>query len=92
MFVNYKLSFVKMRKLKKVATILALLCLCITGTAKTYFVAPTGGSDTNPGTKDRPWATWQKAFNSAIAGDTVYFRGEYGIPHRKQYRVILLRL
>ncbi len=83
MFVNYKLSFVKMRKLKKVATILALLCLCITGTAKTYFVAPTGGSDTNPGTKDRPWATWQKAFNSAIAGDTVYFRGGVWYPASK---------
>lgn len=29
----------------------------------------------NPGTIDRPWATWQKAFNTARAGDTVYFRG-----------------
>ena len=29
----------------------------------------------NPGTIARPWATWQKAFNTARAGDTVYFRG-----------------
>ncbi|HPM03456.1 MAG TPA: hypothetical protein PK816_14960, partial [Candidatus Cloacimonadota bacterium] len=46
-------------------------------------MAPTGGSDTNPGTKDRPWATWQKAFNSAIAGDTVYFRGGVWYPASK---------
>ncbi|NLE25433.1 MAG: T9SS type A sorting domain-containing protein [Clostridiaceae bacterium] len=72
-----------MRQLKKVTTILALLGLCITGTARTYFVAPTGGSDTNPGTIDRPWATWQKAFNSAIAGDTVYFRGGVWYPTSK---------
>ncbi len=32
-------------------------------------------SDKNPGTdKKFPWATWQKAFNTAEAGDTVYFR------------------
>ena len=43
--------------------------------ANTYYVAPSGGSDMNPGTIDRPWATWQKAFNTAQAGDTVYFRG-----------------
>ena len=40
-----------------------------------YYVAPTGGSDSNPGTEAQPWATWQKAFDTAIAGDTVYFRG-----------------
>lgn len=40
-----------------------------------YYVAPTGGNDDNPGTIDQPWATWQKAFNTAQAGDTVYFRG-----------------
>ena len=43
--------------------------------ANTYYVAPSGGSDMNPGTIERPWATWQKAFNTAQAGDTVYFRG-----------------
>lgn len=42
----------------------------------TYYVA-TDGNDNNPGTKDKPWATWGKAFNSTAvnAGDTVYFRG-----------------
>jgi hypothetical protein len=43
--------------------------------AKTYYVAPTGGNNNYPGTITQPWATWQKAFNTAIAGDTVYFRG-----------------
>ncbi len=39
-----------------------------------YFVA-TDGNDNGPGTIDQPWATWQKAFNEARPGDTVYFRG-----------------
>jgi hypothetical protein len=39
-----------------------------------YFVA-TNGNDKNPGTIAQPWATWQKAFNTANAGDTVYIRG-----------------
>jgi hypothetical protein len=44
--------------------------------APTYVFAP-NGSDGNPGTKDKPWATWGKAFSSTSvgAGDTVYFRG-----------------
>jgi uncharacterized protein YjdB len=43
--------------------------------AKTYYVAPTGGSDSYSGTKiSEPWATWQKAFNTATnPGDTVFF-------------------
>jgi uncharacterized repeat protein (TIGR02059 family) len=43
--------------------------------AKTYYVAPSGGSDLYPGTISQPWKTWQKAFNAAEAGDTVFFRG-----------------
>jgi hypothetical protein len=42
--------------------------------ATEYYVSPTG-SDSNPGTKDSPWGTVQKAADSAGAGDTVYFRG-----------------
>ncbi|MGQ1946062.1 right-handed parallel beta-helix repeat-containing protein [Geofilum sp. OHC36d9] len=38
-----------------------------------YYVSPTG-SDSNPGTYDQPWGTWQKAFEAAQPGDTVYFR------------------
>ena len=46
-----------------------------------FYVAPPtatpAGNDSNPGTYDKPWATWEKAFNSTAVqpGDTVYFRG-----------------
>lgn len=43
--------------------------------ATTYYIAPTGGNDSYSGTISQPWATWQKGFNTAQAGDTVYFRG-----------------
>jgi hypothetical protein len=61
--------------------LMLFLALSSTGLAKTFYVAPSttipAGSDRNPGTKDRPWATWHKAFNSTLVlpGDTVYFRG-----------------
>jgi hypothetical protein len=48
----------------------------------TYYVA-TWGNDDNPGTFDSPWGTWQKAFVTANAGDTVYFRG--GVWYPKTY-------
>jgi uncharacterized protein YqfB (UPF0267 family) len=38
-----------------------------------YFVDP-NGSDSNDGTVEKPWKTWAKAFKTAEAGDTVYFR------------------
>lgn len=38
------------------------------------YVSP-DGKDTNPGTYEKPWATWQRAFNLAAPGDTVYIRG-----------------
>jgi hypothetical protein len=44
--------------------------------AKIYYVAPSGGSDMNPGTNiSAPFATWQRGFDVAEPGDTVYFRG-----------------
>ena len=42
--------------------------------ATEYYVAPTG-SDSNPGTIDKPFATIQKGADTAVAGDTVYLRG-----------------
>ena len=57
------------------------ILISITASAKTYYVAPTGGSDSNAGTTiNAPWATWQKAFETAQAGDTVYFRGGIWYP------------
>ncbi|NJK97450.1 MAG: DUF1565 domain-containing protein [Bacteroidales bacterium] len=43
-------------------------------TGADYYVA-TNGNDANPGTYTSPFATWQKAFDVAKAGDTVYIRG-----------------
>jgi hypothetical protein len=51
-----------------------LLFVCLIAKSTTYYVAPSGGNDNNTGAIGQPWATWQKAFNSAQAGDTVYFR------------------
>jgi Right handed beta helix region len=43
---------------------------------KTLYVAPTGGSDSNPGTDiNSPLATITKAISNAAAGDTIYVRG-----------------
>ncbi|MGE5557986.1 MAG: right-handed parallel beta-helix repeat-containing protein [Bacillota bacterium] len=52
-----------------------------TSTGNAYFVAPAPqGSDDNPGTIDKPWASIQKAAAAAQAGDTVYLRdGTYKI-------------
>ena len=53
----------------------SFLILFSTASANTYFVAP-DGNDNNPGTIERPWKTWGKAFNASLRpGDTVYFRG-----------------
>jgi hypothetical protein len=41
-----------------------------------YVAIPSdGGNDNNPGTESRPWATWNKGFNSLSAGDTLYIKG-----------------
>jgi uncharacterized repeat protein (TIGR02059 family) len=53
---------------------LTLLALSPIASAKTYYVATTG-KDGNPGTIDAPWGSWQKGFETAQAGDTVFFRG-----------------
>jgi hypothetical protein len=42
--------------------------------AKEYYVA-TNGSDNNIGSIDKPFATWQKGFSTAVAGDIVFIRG-----------------
>lgn len=49
-----------------------------------YYVA-VWGNDTNSGTFDSPWATWQKAFETADAGDIVYFRGGVYTPLKTAY-------
>ena len=55
---------------------------------KEVFYISTSGNDGQSGSKEYPWATWQKGFSRAGAGDTVYIRGgvyyadnedEYGV-------------
>ena len=49
----------------------------IIATGATYFVSPIG-SDANPGTADRPWATVNHAAERVVAGDVVVVRsGRY---------------
>jgi hypothetical protein len=63
--------------MKRVIVILTWLVIYLYSVnGAVYYVAPSGGSDSNAGTNiAAPWATWQKAFDTAVAGDTVYFRG-----------------
>jgi len=53
--------------------IIPFLFICLILSATTYYVAPNGDDD-DPGTIKEPWTTWGKAFSTAVAGDTVYFR------------------
>lgn len=58
----------------------ALLWLIVLGLGSpaggaVYYVAPTGGADSNPGTLGAPFATFGKAISTAAAGDTIYARG-----------------
>jgi len=57
-----------------------LLSLCSTGLANlrmqesvNYYVS-TGGNDKNPGTREKPFRTIQKAADKMVAGDTCYVR------------------
>ncbi len=71
-----------MRPEKSFRTVYALLIfLFIVGSGSSlsaqhavYYVS-TAGNDNNPGTVAKPFATWQKAINKAVAGDTIYLRG-----------------
>jgi hypothetical protein len=54
--------------------VLATLLAAGGARATEYYVATTG-SDSAAGTMAAPWATLQKAANTAVAGDTVWIRG-----------------
>jgi hypothetical protein len=59
---------------KKVIITLVSLVSIISSYASVYFVA-TNGNDANPGTKELPMLTIQKAQSLVSPGDTVYVRG-----------------
>lgn len=57
----------------RTSPIAALLSIAVSAPATTFHVAPpaAGGSDANPGTAQAPFATIQRASNSAFPGDNV---------------------
>jgi hypothetical protein len=71
--------------MKKLLIILfCFISLSLAGQHNTYYVATTG-SDAAAGTIGAPWGSWQKAFETAEAGDTVYFRGGIWYPTSHTY-------
>jgi hypothetical protein len=58
-----------------VAILLLLAFAAANVRAAEYYVAPTGGSDSNPGSIGSPFATFTKAIAAANAGDTIFARG-----------------
>ncbi len=62
--------------MKHLIAILSLYTLLFAGRANatTYYVSPSG-SDSNPGTIDKPFASWQKLSSVLRAGDLAYIRG-----------------
>ncbi len=59
----------------KSISILFLFAFSSVLSATTYYVAPTGGSNSNPGTMSRPWATISYSINNLTPGDTLVLRG-----------------
>lgn len=67
-----------------------ILSISAIASARVFYVQDpaynANASDNNPGTDiDRPWATWQRAFDTAMPGDTVYFRGGTWYPRSDLY-------
>jgi hypothetical protein len=60
------------QKVRKNLFWLAAVVLC---GANTYYVAPSGGSDSNVGSIGAPFSTISHAISTVMAGDTIYLRG-----------------
>lgn len=81
--------------MNKIIAIVGLLFLGLLVNAQNvYYVQDpaynANASDGNAGADiDYPWATWQKAFNTAVAGDSVYFRNGSWYPTTSDSGVIL---
>lgn len=66
--------------MKKILILIYSITITFSLSGKNYYVS-TNGSDNYPGTIDKPFATWQKGFDFASAGDTVYIRGGMYYPN-----------
>ena len=63
-----------MKNLLHTLSLCALTFFAAESKANTFYVSPSG-SDSNPGTIDKPFKTWQKLSSVLKAGDTGYIRG-----------------
>ncbi len=59
----------------RLCSVLTAIVFCLTAAqiaaAATYYVDPTGGSDTYPGTSTQPWKSMDMVRLSSAAGDTI---------------------
>ena len=55
-------------------SIILLFAVNVSLCGNTYYVA-TDGDDSNPGTIEKPFATWERLSGAMIAGDLAYIRG-----------------
>jgi hypothetical protein len=60
--------------MRATALAFAMLLYALPAGAANYYMAPTG-SDSNPGTLDKPWKSYTRAQNTLKAGDTLFARG-----------------
>src|SRR5262245_58729615 len=60
--------------MKQLLLVLVLTLLPVLAQGATYYVAQSGGNDTNPGSQASPFQTLQKCANTAAAGDTCLIR------------------
>ena len=68
-------DYSRSNSMKILILLLSLAYFVSMANAETFYIAPTGSSDSYPGTQIQPWATLQKAIETVQAGDTVYCRG-----------------
>ena len=52
----------------------SLLVVAGSAAAAVYYVAP-NGNDANPGSLEQPWATFLRAGQAMLPGDTTFIRG-----------------
>ncbi len=71
--------------MKKSTLLTCLLLLCLARVSATVFFVAPNGDDANKGTRDKPFASVQRAQDAAAPGDTVYIRG--GVYHLTEAQI-----
>src|SRR5215475_14006677 len=60
--------------MKQLLLVLVLTLFPVLAQSATYYVAQSGGKDSNPGSQSAPFQTIQKCANVAVSGDTCLVR------------------